>query len=416
MTKAVLSLLCFGALLHADFKAPHWKLLRKVAASAPGQVCVVPLDRAVYASSRADLADIRVARDGAEVPYVIETRTGSVEETELRPAILDHSVVPGVGLELTLDLGRTARHNRLRIATEEKNFRIKVRIETSPDGRRWALARADGYVFDFTQGSRKISVLAVEYPLSSRRFVRATFFGWMRTKDVTTAWLTDYREQPAEWQTIATARPVRTEDHQTSVVVLDLGAARLPHCRMRVETDAPLFHRACEIESSPDRKEWSYVGTGVVYRFPEEESTALSFCEQWDRYVRLRIFNGDNRPLPVQQVVFETLERRVKFLTDAAGGYALFYGNPDAKAPAYDLGAILARGKPIPELVLAAGPEERNPVYIPPPPPVKPWSDRYPAVLYATLAIAILGMGYVTVRFLLNVRSAESARTPRYRE
>jgi hypothetical protein len=404
MTKTILSLLCFCALLRADFKPERWKSFR-TAAAVPG-VCVLALDRTVYANARPDLADLRVVRGGREVPYVIETRTGSSEDTELRPETLDQSVVPREGLQLTLDLGRTARHNRLRIATAERNFRIKVRIETSADGRRWALARADGYVFDFTQGGRSINVLAVDYPLSTRRFVRATFFGWMRTDAVTGAWIADHEERAAAWQTIAVARPARREDRGTSLVVLDLGEAGLPHSRMRIATDAPLFHRACEIESSSDRKEWRYIGSGVVYRLPDEESTILSFPEQWDRYARLRIFNGDDRPLPVQQVIFEALERRVKFLADAAGEYALYYGNPDAKAPVYDLGAVLAHGKPMPEISLAAGPERPNPAYRPPTPPVKPWTDRYPALLYTVLAVAVLGMGYVTVRFLLNVKRA----------
>jgi len=33
-------------------------------------------------------------------------------------------------------------------------------------------------------------------------------------------------------------------------------------------------------------------------------------------------------------------------------------------------------------------------------PPQKPWSDRYPALLYSVLAAAIVSMGYVAVRFL----------------
>ncbi|HEY1203639.1 MAG: DUF3999 family protein [Bryobacteraceae bacterium] len=406
MTKTVLSLLCLAALMRADFDPAHWQFLRTSTAGAAQQVCVLPLDRTVYERARADLADLRVVRDGREVPYVIETLAGSVDGTELRPEILDRSVVAGAGLELTLDLGRTARHNRLRIATGQTNFRVKVRIETSADGRRWALARADGYVFDFTQGRRSIHVLTVEYPLSTRRFVRTTFFGWMRTDAVTGAWLTDYQERPAVWQSVAVAQPARTEDRETSLVVFDLGAARLPHSRLRLESDAALFHRACEIESSADRKEWRYIGSGVVYRFPDEESLTLDFPEQWDRYLRLRIFNGDDRPVPFPRAVFETIERRVKFLPGGAGQVALYYGNPEAREPSYDLGAILARRAEAAEIVLGAGAERRNGAYRPPAPPEKPWSDRYPAVLYTVLAAAILGMGYVTVEFLRRVHSA----------
>jgi hypothetical protein len=386
-----------SALARADFDPAHWQFLRTVTADQPQQVSILPLDRAVYEAARPDLGDLRLVREGREVPYVLETLAGAVEKTELRAEILDRSVVAGAGLELTLDLGREARHNRLRIATGKTNFWVKVRIETSADGRRWALARADGHVFDFTQGERSISVLRVDYPLSTRRFVRATFFGWMKTDAVTGAWLTNYQERAAVWQTVALARPARVEEREASLVVFDLGAERLPHSQLQIETGAALFHRACEIDSSPDRKEWRTIGSGVLYRFPDEESLTLNFPEQWDRYLRLRIFNGDDRPVPIERAVFETIGRRVKFLPAAAGEYALYYGNPKAEAPSYDLGAILARRTQGAEIVLAAGAERRNGAYRP---PQKPWSDRYPAVLYSVLAAAIVSMGYVAVRFL----------------
>jgi hypothetical protein len=406
MRKAVLSLLAFTALLRADFNPARWQFRRSLMAGEAQQVSAVTLDRAVYAGAQAGLADLRVIREGAEVPYVIETLTGSAEERELRPGILDRSVVPGAGLQLTLDVGGAAKHNRLRISTSEVNFRTKVGIETSEDGRRWAVARANGYVFDFSQGDRRVSVLSVDYPVSTRRYVRATFFGWLRTDAVTGAWLTRWQERPSRWQTIATVEPARTEDRRASLLVLDLGADRLPHSRLRFETGAAPFYRACDIESSPDRKDWRYVAGAVLYRFADEESPALEFAEQHDRYLRLRIFNGDDRPVPVRSVTLETLERRVKFLPAAAGEYWLYYGDPEAQPPTYDLGTILARRSPAPEVLLAAASEQRNPAYRPPPPPLKPWSERHPEVLYGTLAAAILGMGYVTVRLLSVVKRA----------
>jgi hypothetical protein len=404
MRIALLSLLCFCTALRADFNAVRWRWLRVLPAGEPGHACTVILDRAVYQGAQVGLADLRLAANGHEVPYILETLTGSAQQTELQPEILNRSVVPGAGLELTLDLGRAARHNRLRITTSQQNFRIKVRIETSSDGRHWALARNDGYVFDFTQSGRSISVLTVGYPLSTRRYVRVTFFGWMRTDDVTGAWLTDYQERPAVWETIATAEPAREEKDKTSVLTLDLGAARLPSSRLRLQTGDQPFHRACELEASDDRTTWRYVAQGVLYRFPGEEPSALEFPEQHTRYLRLRIFNGDDAPVPVRRVLLDAVEHRVKFLCGTAGGYTLYYGNPKAAAPAYDLAAILARGAPAPELPITAGPEQKNPVYRPEPPPEKPWSERHPGVLYGTLAAAVLVMGYITARFLMKVQ------------
>lgn len=185
MRTVLLSLFCLGTLARADFDPTRWQFRRALAVAQPQQVCTVTLDRTIYASAQTTLADLRLARDGQEIPYVIETLAGSVEQEELRPQTLDQSVSPGAGLQLTLDVGAAAKHNRLRISTALTNFRTRVRIETSGDARLWAVARADGYVFDFSQGARKISVLTVEYPLSTRRYVRATFFGWTRAQSQT---------------------------------------------------------------------------------------------------------------------------------------------------------------------------------------------------------------------------------------
>ena len=406
MRRAVLSLLCLAGLLRADFNPSRWQYRRPLIVEQPYQVHAVVIDRTVYAASLPGLDDLRVARGSEEIPYVLETSAGSLEERELRPEILDRSAGRD-GLQLTLDLAGAAKHNRLRVTTALKNFRIRVRIETSEDRRRWAIARDDGYIFDFSQGDRNVSVLTVEYPVSTRRYVRATFFGWTRTDAAASAWLTHYQERPAVWQTVATAAPARFEDRNTTVLTFDLGVSA-PHSRMHGQTGAAAVQRACAILSSDNAKDWEFVSQDVFYRFPDEPAPALNFPERHERYLRLRILNGDDRPLQVGSADFQTLERRARFLPTAAGEYALYYGNPKARAPRYDLAAILARSVPAtaPEATIAAGPEQRNPAYRPPQAPEKPWSERHPEILWVTLAAAVLGMGYVTVRFLLKVAKA----------
>jgi hypothetical protein len=38
--------------------------------------------------------------------------------------------------------------------------------------------------------------------------------------------------------------------------------------------------------------------------------------------------------------------------------------------------------------------------------PVKPWTERHPEVLYVTLGLALVGMGWYCVRFLREVKRA----------
>jgi len=80
--------------------------------------------------------------------------------------------------------------------------------------------------------------------------------------------------------------------------MLDLAQAGLPHDRVRVEVDRSDFHRGVEVEASNDAKSWMPGRTRTIFQVPGEQSLAISYPEQHERYLRLRIFNGDNRPCP----------------------------------------------------------------------------------------------------------------------
>jgi Protein of unknown function (DUF3999) len=398
-------------LLAAGFDHSAWRFVAPVRVLESGRLCVIPFDRTLYSRMRPDLGDLRIVKDDEEIPYVIEALAGSVEERECRPAAINKAVVPGAGVQITLDLAKCKdepKHSRLRIATAETNFRQRVRIETSDDNRFWAVAREDGYIFDFTQGDKKLSALTVDYPVSTGRYVRATIFGWTSADAIADAWSAYRVEQVAERYIVAGITPERTEDPgtRTSILTLDLSQPGLPNDRVRLDVDRSDFHRAVELESSDDAKTWRLAAQGTVFQVGNEQSLALSYPERHNRYLRLRIFNGDNRPVPVVRVYVETLKRVMKFLPTSAGDIQLYYGNPDAQPPVYDFAAILSRQAPLPETTPLVGEWKLNPDYRSPTEPVKPWSERHPALLYAVLGAAVIGMGLVTVRFLLKVRGA----------
>jgi Protein of unknown function (DUF3999) len=409
MTKRFLSLLLFSVPAIQALDTARWQVQSPIQIP-PGfaGIAAVKLTREIYVRSRADLADLRVVSGGEEVPYLIDARRGAVEFREIAPAVINQSVAPGRGLQLTLDLGAHFKHSRIRISTGETNFKHKVRVETSEDGHSWAVARDDGYIFDFSQGDRHMALLTVDYPPSTMRYARVTVFGWMKTGTVSQAWAAYRNELPAERDVMDTVVPQRTEDPETksSLLLIDLKQAGVPYDRVRLESDSR-YYRAAELETSKDGKDWRFAASGTIFQTANEPSPGLTFGERHERYLRLRIFNGDDKPIPVKDVVIEATARLLKFaLTSNAGPFYLFTGNPDAKAPFYDFAAILAREAPQPEVRAVLLAPADNPGYRPPPPPVKPWSERYPQLLYATLAIAILFMGYITVRFLFKVKNA----------
>jgi len=406
MKKTALSLLVAALAAGAAFDAARWQYRRQVPAAPANHLAGIAVDRAVLAAARDDLGDLRLTAAGVETPYILLRLAASVEERELRLRILNKAVTGGSALELTLDFGRRTQHSGVRFSTQEQNFRNPVRIETSDDMSSWATAREDGYIFDFTTTDRKFSVLSVDYPASTRRYARVTVTGFTKSTSLTDAWAVYRHETPAEREPIATLEPARSEDPDTkaSLLVFDLGRD-LPHDRLELETGPGSFHRAAELETSPDNKEWRYAARATLYQIPGERSLGVAHSERRDRYLRLRIFNGDNAPVPVARARVQVTRRVLKFPAQPGAVAWLYYGNPDSKPPQYDLAALLSRQDPLPEHRLALPDGEPNPAYVPPPPKAKPFSERYPGLLRGALVVAILGMGWVTVRFLRKIRT-----------
>jgi hypothetical protein len=404
-----LALLAATLLYGEPFDGTRWKYIAPLRVLEPGRLCVMPFDRTLYSHMRQDLGDLRIEKDGIEIPYVIETMAGAVEERECHPGMINKAVIPDTGVQFTLDLAKCEdelKHSRLRISTGEANFRQRVRVESSDDNRFWVTAREDGYIFDFTEGGKKLSALTVDYPVSTQRHLRATIFGWSSAGAVADAWSIYREEHSPERYIIASIVPERFEDPaaRASVLTLDLSQEGLPHDRVRMDVDRSDFHRAAEMEVSDDGKTWRPVAQGTIFRVGEEQALALSFRERHERYLRVRIFNGDNRPVPISRVYVETLKRVIKFLPSSDGDALLYYGNPDAQPPVYDLAAVLSRRGPLPETTPAVGQWKLNPDYVSAADAGKGWSEKHPEVLYGVLGLAIVGMGLVTVRFLMKVK------------
>jgi hypothetical protein len=404
------SLLGCALLLYAEFQARDSRYRRPLGATGAGTLTVFNVDRATYLHSQPGLADLRVVRGQAEVPYVIERMSGRQERTEVASGTLNQTVNAAGDLEVTVDVGSGKRHNGVRLSTSKSNFRQRVAVATSDDGRDWALARDDGYIFDFQQDGRHVSVLEVSYPVSARRYVRLTVYGWNDPKAVAQCWVMLDESTPPVRDVMATlaARPQPEPRTQSTLYTWDLDEQGIPHDELALDVETPAFQRSAVVETSRDGKDWTWLGQDVLSRFHGEQPAALHFPERGDRYLRLRIENRDDQPLAVRGATLSVIRTRVKFRSDG-GSYWLYYGNPDAHAPSYDLGELLAREAPVPETVATLGPEERNPDYREKPAPAKPWTEQHPEILYATLAVAVIAMGAVTVRFLRQVAASPPA-------
>jgi hypothetical protein len=384
-----------------------WKYRKRIPLTSTNGLAVVKLDRDVFIGS--SLNDLLLVQDGNEIPFLLTT-PGILDDlvTAIEP-LLDRSVLPGTGLQFVIHLTTPAKHSRILLHTREKNFRQRIRIETSQDGLRWAVVRDAAAIFNFSQDGRDLSSTSIGYPVSTRPFLRVTVFGWTKIDAVDGATVDRFDEQRPRYELISTLKPQIREDLQAKATVLDIdqGVSGLPIGRLRIHTPSPQFQRAVSIETSPDGQNWRYLAQSAIARLPGPDFTEESLevpAPQAQRYLRLKIYNQSDAPIQVESVALEGFLSEIHFLPRSPGDYWLYYGNPSiAHLPQYDLPAILER-KNLQPVSWTLSPAELNPSYRPPPIPRKPWSEQHPAILYTVLGGAVLSLGIATLRFAARLR------------
>jgi hypothetical protein len=319
---------------------------------------LVELDGGVYESAQEDLRDLRVVdSQGIEVASKVVRLSHENGERELAVTVINQALTADGRATLTLDLGADPpRHNSVRLRTESRNFSQRVSVEAGDDNRRWELLRDDGYIFDFSRDTHAHS-LKVDYPLSTRRYLRVSVEGRddgpVRIDGADVFFLT---ELAAKLNHLPARLLSQEQDgkQRASVLLLDLNYAKLPTARVEFETDAENFQRRVEIEGSNSAESlkpggeylWRPVGGGEIFdirldrRRPRQ--LRVDYSEARFRYLRVKIFNYDDRPIKISAVKVSGHPRYLLFRREAGHSYRLFYGNPLAAPPRYDIEQLAA--------------------------------------------------------------------------
>ena len=107
--------------------------------------------------------------------------------------------------------------------------------------------------------------------------------------------------------------------------------------------------------------------------------------------------NGDNPPLILDQFQLFYPATRVLFKTSSGEGLALFYGNPEAAAPQYDLSLVAGQLLAARKSKAALASEERL--------KAAPWVERHPpgqlsVLFWAVLALVVVALLLIISRLL----------------
>ena len=400
----------------ADFTSADWRYFKAIQTPELGSEALVelPLDREVFEASSPGEADLRmVEADGlGEVAYQLVAQSGRLERQSLQGKIRDLGHVADEHSTFVVDLGQTGNlHNQVEILTDSQNFQRQVTIETSRDGLVWAQLEEGTEIFDFTVKERGFNATNTEvaYPESSLRYLRVNIInGGERPLNISGATVSSVQYQPA----VETAYPAeiigRTEDAdaRTSVTEFDLGSEGLPTNRVSLRTSSVNFHRTASVEGSNDRQTWMPLSGDVdLYSYRTAkfvgDSLDIAYGEATSRYLRLVIQNRDDPPLTVEGIDVSGIARRVLFKGQPGAVYALYYGNSEAGAPAYDLERLLPYLDTENPIAATLGPQQDNPQFAG---PQTPASEGYPWLIPAGVAVAAVVLAAILFGIFRQVR------------
>ena len=403
--------LAVATIAWAAFAPPAWQYRKEITVQQSGYVRL-NLDAEAFAGLQADLRDLRVADStGLETPYkvVVERQAPEVRRRQL--AVFDNAYTPGQFQSLVVDLGESGvAHNWLSILTPEREFQKQVEIAGSDDRMSWQVLKSDGYIFAHAEPRRNFSAkeTSLTYPQSTFRYLRLKVFS--DTPFTVSGVEVTERVAASAKDVVFTPTFIQVEEGltQSSLLTLDLGQGGLPIQELTLQTAATNFNRPVELFASNDATAWRSLGSDYVFRVATEkfrgEHLTLRYPELAARYLRITVFNGDDQPVTFTGATAKGILRSVVFSAIPGQQYFLYYGNPQAQRPAYDLERLF----PYLEVPAAPGatlsPQQANPAYVAPAAPVMPFTERYPWLLPALLSLVALAMLGLIFRFIKKVQ------------
>ena len=384
----------------ADFTLALWQYFKTVdmpAGLAEGDLLELTLDREVFLQTSQAESDLRlIAGHDREVPYHLVVLVEKVTREPVPVEIRDLGHVEGEYSTFVADLGPGgALHSEVEIVTTDRNFRREVQVETSADGQDWAVVQNEGEIYDFTSADGQFNVhhTAVRYPQSAARYLRIKVFdGDEAPLEVSggSVFLTDNVPSRETAHTPASVSTTRDDSGITNHL-LDMGVAGIPASRISFQSDSGNFYRPARVEGSLDLKEWRRLGGTDIYSFNSPGFVGsvleMDFAESRFRYYRMGVEDGDNAPLVLSGFALHSLDRKVLFQKGPEEDYFLYYGNPAARAPTYDLEHILPYLETDDLPAASLGGQQVNESFegI-----AAPWTERFPWLLPVGVSLAAL--------------------------
>jgi hypothetical protein len=398
------------ALVAASPEVKYFRYERPIPKSS-GQSCFV-VDPGIFPHAAAQLADLRLYRDGVEAPFVI--RTDAPAEASEKP--ITPINVGSRGGQTVFDAAMPDGHfSDIQLAVTGQNFIATVTVSGSQSEAGSARTKIGSFtIFDLTNQRLGRSTV-LHLPESDFRYLHFSIAGPIAPESVTGVSVVRLPASQPKYKTVAESAQLVQKGHTTVVefivpphlpverIVFAPGSEPALFSRDVSVSVEPVPPSKAEVDSQPPQPVTSSGNILRVHkidngrRIDEERLeidapfTGFSAPAKWT----ITIENRDDAPLKLEFVRLQMLERSLCFEADANGSYMLYYGDPALEAPRYDYAQLFTAQTNA--FQIEAGPEALNPAYQPRPDD-RPFTERHPVLLWVALGAVIALLGAIALR------------------
>ncbi len=215
---------------------------------------------------------------------------------------------------------------------------------------------------------------------------------------------------------------VENSSEKSTEITIDLGDVGIYSNQISLKLTNPnqQFIRRAVVQrmDSPDGNlggNWTFFSEGSVFNINQPLFTGynltLSYPEVKSRFIRIVIFNKDDQPVSFSQNVSDVkVQSKVRsILFDASAGktYNMYFGNPTAPMPQYDIVSIKAYADTRPTAA-NLGAVAENSAYIAPIEAKPHWSESNRMILNVALVILVLVVGGIVYMYVRKIRREDN--------
>lgn len=413
---SVILLFSAGAALSAGFDERLWE---KYAEIQPPPIVIngglagIQLDpyRFTDFTGKSGFADFRVVNDRKEeVPWQIVTKRPEKrrEEVPVRMLNLSRTESGETWLELVVEKPES-QVNGVEIITPDTDFSRQVQVLGGPDGKTWNTMRNDGVVFDTVRGDRlrytRISFPETTFPHLALKITN----GNAPPLDITSVKIFQEIDFQGHMYSISgIIQPQRPDAAPQESSIIVRTKSGFPVDRLLINTAERNFQRSVDVQIKGNNGQWQQWTQGNIFSFDapgmHETQLAVEIPEVTADEFRLVFRNYDSPPLSITGVTAQGYSRILVFKQQPDRKLYLFWGNPAAHQPRYDLAGLVMKqrvedlpmttlGRPYPNMKFA-GNDARL-----------PFTERYKHALYALVTLVIVGLVVLQYRVVRRVRS-----------